>query len=249
MIEKVGVDALRLYVLFVAPPEKEVEWSDTGLEGSYRFLARVWRLVEPLCAALRGSDTPQPAARALSDADRALRRKTHDTIRRVSADLWPRVHLNTAISALMELVNEAYAYAEAAGALRIGRRAEDDVVVVERPETRAVLLETVEALLRLISLFAPHLAEELWERLGHSGGIVKGGWPEYDATVARAEELVIPVQINGKVRARLNAPVDLADEDLEALALAHPQVKTHVAGKTLEKVVIVRNRLVGIVVK
>ena len=125
MIEKYGADALRLYVMFVAPPEKEIEWTDAGLEGSFRFLARVWRLVEQLGEAIRGKDIPSFRRARLDDAERALRRKTHETIRRVTLDLDPRVHLNTAVSAQMELVNELYAFCNRIGCsrrARFGRR-------------------------------------------------------------------------------------------------------------------------------
>jgi leucyl-tRNA synthetase len=252
MIERYGADALRLYVMFVAPPEKEVEWTDAGLEGSFRFLARLWRFVDPLCDTLhRWHDLPSPdAGPALDDADRAMRRKVHETIRRVTTDLYPRVHLNTAISALMELVNELYVYGERTGSVRTGRRADVDTpLVVDRTETRIVLREAVEALVRLLAPFAPHMAEELWEQLGHQGGIVSAGWPVYSAEVAKAEEVVLPVQVNGKVRARIAVPADATDDDVRAAALGHPQVQAHTAGKSVEKVVIVKGRLVGLVVK
>jgi leucyl-tRNA synthetase len=251
MIAQYGADALRLYVMFVAPPEKEVEWTDAGLEGSFRFLARVWRLVDPLTIALTGAVHANFAALELDDEDRALRRKTHDTIRRVTADLYPRVHLNTAISALMELVNELYAYCDRKGCLRVGRRAEetDEPLAIERSSTRAVVKEAVESLLRMLAPFAPHAAEELWERLGYDQGVTSAGWPTWDREVARLEEVVIPVQVNGKVRARITASASAGDEELRDLALSDPHVKAYTAGKAVEKVVIVKGRLVGIVAK
>jgi leucyl-tRNA synthetase len=248
MIARFGADALRTYVMFVAPPEKEVEWTDAGLEGSFRFLARVWRLVEPLAAALAAPGIPAPEGLDLDEGDRALRRKTHETIRRVTHDIYPRVHLNTVVSGIMELVNELYAYCEGRG-LRPARRGEDEAVAVERRETAAVLREAIEALVLLLSPFTPHLCEELWERLGHAGGLTAAGWPPYDPNVAKAEELVIPVQVNGKVRARLTVPADIAEDDLRSHALAHPQVQAHTTGKTVERVVIVRGKLVGVVAR
>jgi leucyl-tRNA synthetase len=249
MIGKFGADALRLYVMFVAPPEKEVEWTDSGLEGSFRFLARVWRLVEPLSDAL-AEPTPAPKSLGFSEAERALRRKTHETIRRVSADFYPRVHLNTAVSALMELVNDLYLFAEGAGCLRAGRRQEDETAVAfERQETRAVLKEAIEALVLLMSPFTPHLSEELWERLGHSNGVVKAGWPAFDAEVAKAEAVVIPVQVNGKIRGRLSVPADIDDADVERRALDDEQIVPHLAGKTIMKVIVAKGRLVSIVVR
>ena len=249
MLGRYGADALRLYILFVAPPEKEVEWTDAGLEGSFRFLARVWRLVDPLTEALAGTGPPSLAGLSLDDHDRVMRRKTHETIRRVTADMYPRVHLNTAVSALMELVNELYAYSDQKSCLRVGRRAEEssEPVRISRPETRAVLKEAVEALVRMLSPFAPHTSEELWERLGYADGITAAGWPSWDPDIARRDELVIPVQVNGKVRARITAAADATDEELRTLALAHPHVRTYTAGKSVGKVVIVKGRLVGIV--
>ncbi len=175
MIEKFGADALRLYVMFVAPPEKEIEWTDAGLEGSFRFLARVWRLVDQLCDTVGGEGIPSPAELELDDSERALRRKTHETIKRVTGDLDPRVHLNTAISAMMELVNELYVFCsrtECAAMVDDGPRA-GSVGTAVSPGTIAVLKEAVEALVRMLSPFAPHMAEELWEQLGHADGLAR----------------------------------------------------------------------------
>jgi leucyl-tRNA synthetase len=253
MIQKFGADAIRLYVMFVAPPEKEIEWTDAGLEGSFRFLARVWRLVDGVAETIGGEGIPSPADLTLTDEEKGLRRKTHDTIRRVSQDLDPRVHLNTAVSALMELVNELYVFCSKTGCIRIGREIEspDDVGTVERPETLAVLKEAIDALVLMLSPFVPHMAEELWEALGHPDGVVAAGWPAYDDAVARAEEVVVPVQVNGKVRARLTVPADASEDDLRQRALADPQVVKHLEGKTVRKVVVAggqAGRLVSIVV-
>ncbi len=250
MIERFGADALRLYVMFVAPPEKEVEWTDTGLEGSYRFLTRVWRVVEPLAATLATVPPGMPAE--LSSHERALRRKTHQTIAKVTDDLYPRVHLNTAISGLMGLVNELYAYGDRTGVFKPGRRAEGDApddLAALPVSTLAVAREAVEALVLMISPFAPHMAEELWERLGHAGGVVAAGWPIVDEAAARAEELTLPVQVNGKVRARITVGVDAEEADVKALALADPNVLAHTAGKQVVKVIVAGGRLVSIVVK
>ncbi|MGB2717026.1 MAG: leucine--tRNA ligase, partial [Vicinamibacterales bacterium] len=208
MIQKFGADALRLYVMFVAPPEKEIEWTDAGLEGSFRFLARVWRLVDRIADTIGGEGIPVPNPQELDPAERALRRKTHDTIRRVTQDLDPRVHLNTAVSGLMELVNELYTFCGRPECGLLARESEDpaSVGVAERTATIEVVKEAVDALVRMISPFAPHMAEELWERLGHTTDIVAAGWPTFDEAVARAEEIVVPVQVNGKVRGRVTVP-------------------------------------------
>ncbi len=248
MIQKYGADALRLYVMFVAPPEKEIEWTDAGLEGSWRFLARVWRLADSLKDSIAGEGIPAPGTLELNDAERALRRKTHDTIRRVTQDLDPRVHLNTAVSAMMELVNELYTFCSANRCVPLGGDDAEKVGAVDRPGTIAVLKEAVEALVRMISPFAPHMAEELWEALGHTGGIVAAGWPEFDAAVAKADEIVVPVQVNGKVRARLTVPADITEDELRERALADPQVRPHLEGKQVKRVVVARGKLVSIVV-
>jgi leucyl-tRNA synthetase len=255
MIAKFGADSIRLYSMFVAPPEKEIEWSDAGLEGSFRFLTRVWRLVDQLSETIGGEGIPSPTefALELDEGERALRRKTHQTIRRVTLDLDPRVHLNTAVSALMELVNELYAFCSRIGCLRFGREEDDaaTVGVVERPATLAVLKEAVESLVLMLSPFVPHMAEELWERLGHADGVLAAGWPAFDEAVARQEEIVVPVQVNGKVRARVTAPADATDDRLRELALADPTVAKNVEGKTVRKIVVAGSaatRLVSIVV-
>jgi leucyl-tRNA synthetase len=252
MIQKFGADAIRVYVVFVAPPEKEIEWTDAGLEGSFRFLWRVWRLVDSICETIAGEGGfPAAGELELDEAERALRRKTHDTIRRVTHDLDPRVHLNTAVSAMMELVNELYQFCDRPGCGLSIRRADAaaGAGVVERTETVTVLKEAVEALVLMLSPFAPHMAEELWERIGHAGGISWAAWPTFDPDVAKAEEIVVPVQVNGKVRARLTVPAGTPDAELQALALADPHVQAHVKGKAIKKVVVVNGgKLVSIVV-
>jgi len=252
MIQKFGADALRLYVMFVAPPEKEIEWTDAGLEGSWRFLARVWRLVDQLCEMIGGAGIPGPSEVELDDSERALRRKTHETIRRVTQDLDPRVHLNTAVSGLMELVNELYAFCSRTGCIAIGREEDAERVgAMPRPGTVAVLKEAIEALVLMLSPFAPHMAEELWEMLGHRGGVVAAGWPAFDPEVAKASEITVPVQVNGKLRARLTVDADITEEHLRSLALGDPQVAKHLDGRTVRKVVVAgsgANRLVSVVV-
>ena len=249
MIQKFGADALRLYVMFVAPPEKEIEWTDAGLEGSFRFLARVWRLVDGIADTIGGEGIPGPDGLELNDAERALRRKTHETIRRVTQDLDPRVHLNTAVSGLMELVNELYAFCGRpdCGLMRRGQDDAGSVGTVERPATVAAVKEAIDGLVRMISPFAPHMAEELWVRLGHADGIVAAGWPAFDEAVAKSAEVEIPIQVNGKVRSRITVAIDTPESELQKLALAEPQVAKYLAGKAVKKVVVVNGRMVSIV--
>ena len=213
MIQLVGTDALRLYVMFVAPPEKEVEWSDSGLDGSARWLSRVWRIAQHW----RSATTAPIDASRLTEGERAVRRKTHDTIRRVTVDLDQRQQFNTAISAMMELVNDLYAFTDK----------QDEQ---PSPQAAAVAREAIEALIVMLSPFAPHTAEELWEQYGHAASLQRASWPTYDAEIAKAEEIVIPVQINGKVRSRLTVSPAASDAELETLALSDPAVKAHTAG-------------------
>jgi leucyl-tRNA synthetase len=239
MMQKYGADALRLYVMFVAPPEKEVEWTDAGLEGSWRFLARIWRFVDQWCDQVtKAAAVPAPGDGdgSFDAAERKLRRKTHDTIRRVTIDVEQRIHLNTAVSALMELVNDLYAFGEA----------------IQRAPARAqsfsVLKEAVEALIVMMSPFAPHTAEELWEMTGHSGGIEKTGWPSFNEAVAKAEEIIIPVQVNGRLRTRLTVAADTPESELREYALADRAVRQHTEGKTIKSVVVAKGKLINVVV-
>ncbi|MBE3135594.1 MAG: leucine--tRNA ligase, partial [Acidobacteria bacterium] len=206
MIAKYGADALRLYVMFVAPPEHEVEWTDAGLEGSFRFLGRVWRVVAQWAGVLQGRVVPPVGTVETSGPEQGLHQRTHATIKRVTSDLDPRVHLNTAVSALMELVNELYLFTEEhTRAGLAGRRGPGSGAPVEeeRAATLAVLKEAIEALVLMLAPFTPHMAEELWELLGHPEGLRAARWPSFDPAVARASEMVVPVQVNGKVRGRL----------------------------------------------
>jgi leucyl-tRNA synthetase len=247
MLRKYGADALRLYVMFVAPPEKEVEWSDSGLAGSFKFLVKVWRIVDHWAETIGGEGMPQ-CGDDCTDAERKLRRKTHDTIRRVTVDIEQRMHLNTVVSSLMELVNEIYDFSEGT-AHGIPTRGEPPVARVERVQTLAVLREAIDALIVMISPFAPHTAEELWQMLGHPECLVTATWPTFDPKVARADEVVVPVQINGKVRARVTARADASEDELRELALSDAVVRGHTAGKTIRKVVVAKGPLVSVVVQ
>jgi leucyl-tRNA synthetase len=231
MLQKVGADALRLYVMFVAPPEKEVEWTDSGLDGSVRWLARVWRIAEQwrdraLAAGALAPDT-------LTADERALRRKTHDTIRRVTVDIDQRKQMNTAVSAMMELVNDLYAFTDKGE---------------QSAQAGAVAREAIESLVLLVAPFAPHTSEELWDQYGHVGGLAAATWPVYDADAARAELLVLPVQVNGKVRGRISVSPEASAAEVEAAALQAPGVVPHVDGRVVKKIVLAPGRLVSIVV-
>src|SRR5262245_34853718 len=180
-------------------------------------------------------------------AKRALRRKTHATTRRVRTASEARMQRNTSGASLMGLVNEIYAFSDSTERGAPARN-EPPVGAIERKQTVAVLCEAVNALVLMIAPFAPHMAEELWEKLGHPGGLSAARWPVFDAEVAKADELVVPVQINGKVRTRMMVAADASEEQLRESALTDAVVKSHMAGKTIRKVVVAKGPLVSIVV-
>ena len=242
LIATYGADTARLFSLFAAPPEKDLEWSDAGVEGAHRFLGRVWRLVHdlsercsPESSQLRKPQAPasgaQDAAKKLQD----LRRLTHRTIKKVTEDIDREFQFNTAVAALMEFVNGLYKFAaESKGAAGTG-------------ETGA-LREAIEALLLLLSPFAPHIAEELWAATGHATGLSHQPWPSYDAALIQEEVLTIPVQVNGKLRSKLEVPAEWSKEQVVAAAQQDGRVREWIQGKTVKTVVYVDKRLVNIVV-
>src|SRR5262249_2858591 len=232
VIRDYGADTLRLYVLFAAPPELSMDWTATGIEGPHRFLQRVWRLVDRHAAALAKEPTERIPAEMGGEA-RELRRKVHETIARVTEDVEERIHLNTAVAALMELANEI---------LRL------EPAVAQGPG-RAVLREAIETLVLLLNPFTPHVCEEMWERLGNTGGLVHGSWPAFDAQAAPAETVELAVQGNGKVRGHITVPEGAAEDVIRAGALAEPRVAELVDGKQVARLVIVPGRLVSVVLR
>ena len=231
MIRIYGADTVRLFMLFAAPPEKDLEWSEAGAEGASRFLARVWRIVYKWHARPAGEADGEFSAEA-----RALRRKTHQTIRRVTHDIGERLNFNTAVAAMMELTNEIYAFD---GTLK-GEPSATDCFAMR---------EAMASLTRLLAPFTPHIAEELWSSLGHDEILVGAAWPAFDADLARDEELEIPVQLNGKLVARVVVPADASDDDLKAAALANDRVQARLEGREIVKTIIVPKRLVNLVAK
>jgi leucyl-tRNA synthetase len=229
---KYGADALRLYVLFEAPPEKEIDWTDARLEGPARFVQRVWRFVQNELDAV-STASPIDGREEWNEAETALRRKCHQTILRVTRDIEDRFHLNTAIAAIMELVNELYKAMEPRP---------------QRPESWKAIREATEALLLLLSPFAPHLAEELWESLGHDKPIGERSWPRHDPGIAAEDRLTLVVQVNGKLRGRVSIAADEDDETVKKLALEDENVKRFLEGKQIVRVVVVPKRLVNVVV-
>jgi len=232
VIAEYGADTLRLYVLFAAPPELSMDWSESGIEGPHRFLNRVWRLVERHGEAFAGEPRGS-IPDDLKGAARDLHRKTHQTIARVTEDVEERIHLNTAVAALMELVNEIY-------------RLEADVA---KGPNRPVLREAIEALVLLLNPFTPHVCEEMWERLGNEGGLVRASWPALDAEAAREDSVELAVQVNGKVRGHITISRGTAEGTVREMALSEPRVAAFLDGKQVVKVVVVPDRLVSVVLR
>jgi len=229
MIAKYGADALRVYILFMAPPDKDLDWSYEGLDGMWRFLNRAWRLVDETA---EETSNVLDAVRMPGPAEKALRRAVAASVAKCGDDI-ERFQFNTAISALMEYVNAAYDY----------RR---DVPADERDH--ALMRSVARDLTLMLAPFAPHMAEELWhEVLGESGSVHRTPWPEFDPAALVADEVELPVQVNGKVRDRLTVAVDAAESDIVAAALALPNVVVHLEGKTVRKVVIIPGKLVSVV--
>jgi leucyl-tRNA synthetase len=234
MAEKYGADTGRLYTLFAAPPEKDLEWSEESIEGAWRFINRVFRLVDRHAAAAKGAARWNFAPQGLSEKERELVRVTYETLRRVSHDLESRWHFNSAIALIMELTNEIY----------LREPLEEGV----RPEIRKEILEMITLMLAPMT---PHLAEELWEMLGHSNGLWKTQWPvlaESQKALARVEEVEIVVQVNGRVRARLKVPAGLTEADVVPKVLAEPAIAQHINGKRVVKQIVVPDKLVNLVV-
>ncbi|MBI5490970.1 MAG: leucine--tRNA ligase [Deltaproteobacteria bacterium] len=243
-----GADTARLFTLFAAPPEKDLEWRDEGAEGCWRFLQRVWRLT------LEGADAVGRAPEAVPDAEpgerwRKLRRTTHQTIRRVTQDVDGRFHLNTAVAAIMELCN---ALSEAGLPPAWDAATTTSCTPEPDPDPRAaqaIHREAITSLLRLLSPFAPHVCDELWSRLGFEGTVLEAGWPSFDPKVAAEDTIVYPVQVLGKLRGQVAVAPDASKDDVLAAAKAEANVARHLAGKTIVKTVFVERRLVNFVVK
>jgi len=234
MCAKYGADTVRLYMLFAAPPEKDFDWSDKDIEGAARFLSRVYRLVAKHGDRLRTVAVSGAVPGLTTNEERRLLRKTHQTLRHVTEDMEGRWHYNTDIAMTMELVNEL---SEAEGAVAAGKI---------RPEVHKGVLQY---LVQMTSLFSPHFADELWEGMGNSGALLRVPWPAYDPELAAEEELEIPVQVNGKLRARIRVAVDAAEEEIRRRAQAEEKVAQYLHGRQVVKIIVVPRKLVNIVVK
>ena len=231
LIVAYGADTARLFSLFAAPPEKDLEWSNAGVEGAYRFLGRVWRLVHDLAPLLKQSNGDHVVAASPMASD--LRRLTHKTIKKVTDDIEQEFQFNTAIAALMEFVNGLYKV---------------DARQVKAKTDLSAIREAIETLLILLTPFAPHIAEELWAATGHAKSLAHERWPVFDDALLQEEVLTIPVQVNGKLRSKVTVPADWSKERVIAASKSDAKVGEWIKGKTIKKVVYVEKRLVNIVV-
>ena len=231
MIERFGADTTRLFSLFAAPPERDLEWSDAGIEGCHRFLGRLWRTFQRARPFLPPAGSPAPLDAAEGDA-LALRRKTHQTIKRVTSDLGPRMHLNTPVAAVMELLNLATPAAQS-----------------DRPGAGEAwaMREAFETIALVLAPFAPHMAEELWEALGHRTFVATTRWPRPDEALLLSDEALVVVQVNGKVRGKLTLPAGSPEGEVLAAARADGKIAGHLEGKTIRKTIFVPDRLLNVV--
>jgi len=233
LVQKYGADTVRLFCLFASPPEKDLEWSEQGVEGSYRFLHRVWRLVEDWAEALKSARVPR-TGEPLPEELKAVRRKTHVTIKRVTEDVEARFHFNTAISAVMELVNSLYQMEE--------KRKSPDA------QTAGVMREAAESAVVLLSPFVPHICEELWETLGHKESVAEQPWPRFDEEAIRDEEVLMVIQVNGKLRSRITVGAHASEAEIKEAVLANERIQEILQGQKLKKFVWVPQKLVNLVV-
>jgi leucyl-tRNA synthetase len=260
MVARYGADAARLYSLFAAPPDRDLDWQDTGIAGIQRFLARTYRFVAHNAAA--GKETLQAETlQATSLRGRGIQRKLHQTIKRVTDDFQGRWHFNTCIAAIMELVNELYTAAPVetrAADSPGGETLQAEALQAETLQATSLqrgaippglLAEAQRTLVLLLAPFAPYLAHELWEMLGERGSLLRAPWPKYDGALAKEEEIEIPVQVNGKLRSVIVVPAEASREVLLERALADEKVKAAIAGKQIVKTIVVPGKLVNIVVR
>ena len=233
MIARYGADTVRLFCLFAAPPEKDLEWSEQGIEGAHRFLNRVWRLVMDVHTRLPLSAPCAPLPpQELSEAGREVRFKEHDTVARAQRDMANQFQFNTIVAAVMELVNTLYQHREEC---------------LKNPSDAAQFSSALSTLLAVLSPMAPHICEELWSRLGPAVPLAQTAWPRYDATALERERITLVVQVNGKVRAKLEIDADMEEEAIRELALTEENVARHLQGKQVQRAIVIRRKLVNVV--
>jgi leucyl-tRNA synthetase len=232
MIEKFGADAARMYSLFAAPPDRDLDWQEDGVAGVSRFLGRLWRLTTkyaPVARAGRGQAVDAPTGLSLK-----LLRKLHQTIAKITLDFEGRWHFNTSVAAIMELVNEIQA---------------EDAQLAAGDVPPPVMRELLRSLVLMLAPFAPHLVAELWEELGEESSVLRAPWPVSDSELAREDELEVPVQINGKLVTVVRVAADADAKTLEAAAMADEKIQGRIVGKMVAKVIVVPRKLVNLVVR
>jgi leucyl-tRNA synthetase len=230
MIEQYGADTVRLYMMFTSPPDQSLEWSDSGVEGAFRFIRRLWKLIGSFTAGNVKADVA-----ALNDAQKDVRQKTHATIKKVTDDYDRRQVFNTAIAAVMELYNDVSKFAAA-----------NDVQ--DGGQNQAVVQEALEAMVLLLAPIVPHLCHVLWNHLGKTGALIDASWPTWDENALVASKVSIAAQVNGKLRVVLELPADADKAAIEAAAFADAIVQKFVAGQSVKKVIVVPGKLINIVV-
>jgi leucyl-tRNA synthetase len=227
IIDTYGADTARLFILFAAPPERELDWSDKGVEGSFRFINRVYRMVYEFSQKYKDA----PATYEIkTEADKSMSYWMNYAIKKVSDDVGERFNFNTAISTVMEMVNEMYRYKE--GEVNEG-----------------LFAEAIRCLIIMLAPFVPHVTEEMWDHLGYEGSVHDQQWPEYDESALVKDTVEIVVQINGKIKEKINIAGDLSRDEMQAAAMEDEKVKVLVDGKNVVKVIAVPNKLINIVIK
>lgn len=227
IIDEYGADTARLFVLFAAPPERDLDWSEQGVEGCFRFINRVYRLVDELAETAKSN----AEVKAITKEDKAMRLVIHSTLKKVTADLSEKFGFNTAIAALMELINEMYKYKE------LDTRNE------------GIIREGIETIVTILAPFTPHVGEELWTMIGKEGSVFDISWPKYDEAALVQDEVEVIVQVNGKLRAKISMDANISKEDMEKIALENDKVQVAIEGKNIVKVIAVPKKLINIVVK
>lgn len=237
LIDKYGADTQRLYTLFISPPQRDAEWNDRGVIGSFRFLSRLWNLVLKHVDSLKSVERCGINIEELDDGARSLYRKTHLTIKKVTDDIEDSWRFNTAIASVMELLNEAESY-------RVPDDCGDDRSALS---CFNVFRECVESTIILLAPLVPHICEELWEMSGHSPSIFSEKWPSFNKEAVEVDEIEMPIQINGKLRSRLTVPISITDDELRRMAVEDDKVKGFLDGKDVKKIVVAPGRLINIV--
>jgi leucyl-tRNA synthetase len=234
LVDRYGADTVRIFCLFASPPEKDLEWNDQGVDGSFRFLNRVWRLLDDNLEVILKAEVFSGSEDLLTGDLKDLHRKSHETIKKVTIDIEDRFHFNTAISAIMELVNDLYKYLN-------GADEKDDL-------SWSIVREAMESVVLLLAPIVPHIAEEMYRMLGHDEMLLNVPWPTYRGEALEVEKITIVLQVNGKVRSRIDVPVSFNEDEIKRAALEDERVVQFLAGKEIKKIIVVKQKLVNVVV-